>query len=83
LKTEKFDIVLMDILMPIVDGIEATITIRTIEKENNLKSVPIIGVSANARKESMEMALKAGMNDYITKPYLKDDIVRIIRKWAN
>ena len=65
MKSEHYDLVLMDLQMPIMDGFEATEQIR-----NELKSnVPIIGLSANALNGERERSLEKGMNDYVSKPF--------------
>jgi signal transduction histidine kinase/ActR/RegA family two-component response regulator len=65
LTTEHYDIVLMDIQMPNMDGLKAT---RVIRGELELTDLPIIGLSANAHDEDIEKALDSGMDSYITKP---------------
>ncbi|KAL7274382.1 hypothetical protein RUND412_002721 [Rhizina undulata] len=73
---EKLDIVLMDMEMPIMDGVTATIRIRQLEGEGKmLKHVPIIGISANARLEQLDQMTKAGMDDAISKPFRIPDLV--------
>ncbi|OZJ04686.1 hypothetical protein BZG36_02542 [Bifiguratus adelaidae] len=76
-----FDVILMDIKMPIMDGIQATYAIRVLEQEGKLtplndreKRIPIIVVTGNARKEQLEKALDAGMDDCIVKPYTKVEL---------
>jgi CheY-like chemotaxis protein len=65
MKSEHYDLVLMDLQMPIMDGFEATEQIR-----KELKSdVPIIGLSANALNGERERSLEKGMNDYVSKPF--------------
>lgn len=72
LQTETYDAVLMDIQMPEIDGLETTRRIR-----NNLKlSVPVIALTASALPEDMEICFNAGMNDYITKPFLPEDLLQ-------
>ena len=68
-KRYKPDLVLMDIKMPVVNGFEATIRIRKIDKD-----IPIIAVSAYAMADDRDKALKAGCNDYISKPYVSKEI---------
>jgi PAS domain S-box-containing protein len=66
---QKFDLILMDIQMPVMDGVAATSFIR-----NNLKiDTPIIALTANAFKHDIDLYLKNGMNDFITKPYYEND----------
>ena len=61
--------------MPVMNGIDATKMIRQVESEqSSKKATPIIGLSANTRKEYVDAAISAGMNCYITKPFIKSDI---------
>ena len=77
-KKGDYDIVLMDIQMPILDGMEATIAIRQYEKENKLLETRIVAITANAMKEDKDRCLEVGMNDYITKPFRSEDLIRIL-----
>ena len=78
IQQQEFDLVLMDVQMPIVDGVEATKYIR-----NELKMIiPIIGLSANAMREEVEICKQAGMNDYLVKPYSERVLVEIMKKWS-
>jgi signal transduction histidine kinase/DNA-binding NarL/FixJ family response regulator len=70
LKTKPFDVILMDLHMPEMDGIEATKYIRNVMKSN----IPIIGFTANCSQEEKEFCLKIGMNDYLTKTFANNDI---------
>lgn len=76
LKKENFDIILMDIQMPEMDGIEATKIIRT---EFKLKT-PIVALTANAFKSEIEKCKKAGMDDYVTKPFDEANLIETIAK---
>ena len=67
-KTSKFDLILMDENMPVLNGIEATKKILKIEKENGLSHTPIIAVTANAMKGDRQRFIEVGMDEYITKP---------------
>ncbi|MCP4671933.1 MAG: response regulator [Desulfobacula sp.] len=78
---QSFDIILMDIQMPVMDGYETTKNIREIEKEKNQGRVPIIAQTANAMKGDKENCLNAGMDDYISKPIDKDELVMVLNKW--
>jgi PAS domain S-box-containing protein len=72
----KFDLILMDIQMPIMDGFETTRAIR----EKLKMSVPIIALTANAFKTELDQCLSAGMNDYVTKPFEEDKLIAVINK---
>jgi PAS domain S-box-containing protein len=71
---EKFDLIFMDIQMPEMDGIEATKMIRKYEANNNLQSVVIIGLTANAFDDQKNEALQIGMDDYVCKPFKFDEL---------
>ena len=75
----NFDLILMDMQMPEIDGIEATRLIRNWE-EKNKDRVPIVALTANAIKGDKEKCLEGGMDDYITKPINKDLFFEIIEK---
>jgi signal transduction histidine kinase/CheY-like chemotaxis protein len=70
--TREFDLILMDIHMPEMGGVEATEIIRTLEKNQQLKRTPIIAVTANALKGDKERYLAAGMDGYVSKPIAVD-----------
>jgi signal transduction histidine kinase/ligand-binding sensor domain-containing protein/CheY-like chemotaxis protein len=74
---EQFDLILMDIQMPEMDGIEATKIIR----EQGYKSIPIIALTAETMKGDRQVCLAAGMNDYISKPLKKEVVYGKVRKW--
>ena len=73
----NIDMVLLDTMMPVMDGYEATRIIRKIYKSD----IPIIGLSANAFEDDVEKALAAGMNAHIAKPYSEKEIFNIIKTW--
>lgn len=77
LTKQAFDLVLMDMQMPFMDGLEAT---RIIRKHIN-KKVPIIALTANEIKKEKERCVQAGMNDFLMKPFDEKDLVSIINKW--
>ena len=67
----KYDLILMDMQMPVMDGIEATKVIR----ERLQSSIPIVALTANAIKGDRQRCLDAGMNDYLTKPFAQSDLI--------
>ena len=73
--TSKYDIILMDIQMPVMDGIIATKKIREIESSTNTQT-PIIAITANALSGDRENYLAVGMNDYISKPFQVDVLIQ-------
>lgn len=76
-KDGLYDLILMDVQMPVLDGFGAT---RIIRQELN-EFIPIIALTANAVKGEAEKCLKAGMNDYISKPFGEEELVHAIAKW--
>ncbi len=70
----KYDLILMDVQMPIMDGFKATQKIREIEKSTNTHT-PIIAVTANAFPEDKERCMASGMDDYISKPFQPEDLI--------
>ncbi|OYT15652.1 MAG: hypothetical protein B7C24_11885 [Bacteroidetes bacterium 4572_77] len=78
-KNEEYDLVLMDIMMPEMDGIEATQHIRKYELEKLKKTTPIIALTANVIKEDQKKYIIAGMNDYLSKPIHPDILIKKIR----
>jgi signal transduction histidine kinase/CheY-like chemotaxis protein len=79
-KNFTFNIILMDIEMPIMGGLEATRKIREIEKKTRKNNVHIFGISANSQKEQIELGIKSGMDGYLTKPYKKNELYELIEK---
>jgi CheY-like chemotaxis protein/HPt (histidine-containing phosphotransfer) domain-containing protein/anti-sigma regulatory factor (Ser/Thr protein kinase) len=77
LAKENPDLVLMDVQMPIMDGIEATRLIR----KNISTAIPIIALTANAIKGDNDKCIDAGMNDYISKPFKEEELVKSITHW--
>ncbi len=77
LKEAQPDLVLMDVQMPVMDGIEATRIIRS----GISASIPIIALTANAIKGDNDKCIEAGMNDYISKPFKEEELVKSITRW--
>lgn len=76
-KTHSFDVVLMDAHMPVMDGFGATQVIR---RELGITSLPIIALTADARATERQRALNAEMNDFLTKPFQPQELIRTIQK---
>ncbi len=83
LSSVKYDVVLMDCMMPIMNGFEATRVIRDHSSAVLNHDVPIIAMTANALKEDRDKCLNTGMNDYISKPVKKDELAAVIEKWLS
>ena len=64
-----YDVILMDVMMPVMDGLTATKTIRSLERQD-AKTIPIIAMTANAFREDAEKCMEAGMNAHLAKPCL-------------
>jgi CheY-like chemotaxis protein len=86
-KRKHYDLILMDIQMPVMDGYEATEAIRNWEEEKRKggdsdNRIPIIAMTAHALKDYRERCLEAGMDDYIAKPLRRKELLAIVDKWT-
>ncbi len=81
LKTTHYDLVFMDLQMPVLGGLEATKIIRDPDSDVLDHKLPIIAMTANAMKGDRETCIKAGMNDYISKPITPDTVRSALAKW--
>ncbi len=77
-KKGEYDMILMDIQMPVLDGLKATKKIRAYEKENDLEAIKIVAMTANALKGDDQICFDAGMDAYISKPFKRPDLERVI-----
>ncbi len=75
-----FEVILMDCRLPIIDGYEATRQIRCLPGRTD---VPIIALTANALQGDRETCLQAGMNDYLAKPFKRNDLQQILQRWVS
>ena len=78
-KPGQYDLILMDIQMPIMDGYEATRQIRKLENPETA-NIPIVAITANAFEEDRQKALEAGMNEHVAKPI---DLARLLEVLKN
>lgn len=75
-----YDIILMDIMMPVMDGLEATRHIRSMNRRDSM-TIPIVAMSANAFQEDVEKSLAAGLNEYLTKPLDEKKLTETMKKY--
>lgn len=76
----EFDLILMDISMPKMDGLEATRRIRAWEKKNESTPTPIVALTAHAHAEQVELCYSAGMTAYLSKPYREQAVLKVIEE---
>ena len=76
----SIDLIVLDIMMPNMDGIEATKTIRSLDRAD-AKSIPIIAMTANAFVEDMRKTKEAGMNEHLTKPVDGEKLLQVLYKY--
>jgi PAS domain S-box-containing protein len=78
----SFDLIFMDMMMPIMDGYEATRQIRAIEKNSGKQQVPIVALTANAMKDDLEKTIDAGCNIYLSKPIRMAHLIDVVNQFA-
>ena len=78
LEQQPVDLVLMDCNMPVMDGYEAT---RRIRQSGRWPNLPIIALTANALPDERERCQAAGMNDYLAKPFRREDLTALLDSW--
>ena len=79
----RFDLVLMDVQMPEMDGFEATSAIRALERRLRRDSMPVVAMTAHAMSGDRENCLSAGMDDYLTKPIDPAALLAVIEKFCS
>ena len=79
-RSDEFDVILMDVMMPVMDGYEAAKTIRALSRED-AKTIPIIAMTANAFSEDKIKAEEAGMNEHIAKPLDMNKLNDVLKQW--
>lgn len=78
---QEIDLILMDIMMPVMDGLEATRRIRTCTHPRRGATVPIIAISANAFADDIQKTKNAGMNEHLAKPFEMEKVLRAISRY--
>ena len=78
----RFDIVLMDCHMPVLDGYEASLALREVERLCGARPVPILALTANALEGARERCLAAGMSDHLAKPFTRAQMAQALRRWT-
>jgi two-component system, cell cycle response regulator DivK len=81
LEKEDFDVILLDINMPVMDGMECARKIRSLDDPKKSQT-PIIAITGNARNYSMEQFKEVGIDDYLPKPLNFDDLVETVKKYS-
>ena len=79
IQVRDYDIILMDLKMPNLDGFETTKAIRSL-KDRDLKKIPIVALTAFASQDQKKACLKAGMNAYISKPFKQEELISVVEK---
>lgn len=82
-KKQRFDLIIMDVYMPEMDGFEATKKIRVRENDNGQKPIPIIAVSASVMPRDKERIFAAGVDDFLGKPISKNYLIAKVKKWTS
>ena len=80
--TDRFPVILMDVSMPVMDGFQATRTIRGFEKEQNLNPIHIVALTGHALKNDRNDCLKVGMDDFLTKPVKQLDLIEKLETYS-
>jgi two-component system sensor histidine kinase/response regulator len=79
----QYALILMDCQMPEMDGFEATAVIRAMEAETGRRRLPIVAMTASAMADDREACLRAGMDDFLTKPVMMEGLQEVIERWLD
>ncbi|MCL2130570.1 MAG: response regulator, partial [Treponema sp.] len=79
---DLFSLILMDVQMPVLDGLNATRQIRSMDNPK-AGTIPIIAMTANAFKEDIDICIKAGMNEHVAKPIDMNEFFKVLEKYLN
>jgi CheY-like chemotaxis protein len=79
-EAKRYDLVFMDMHMPVMDGVEASLRIRSLPAPHN--AVPIVALTANAMSSDRQKCMNAGMNDFVAKPFDPKDLEAVLEKWC-
>ena len=79
-ESEDYELILMDCMMPVKDGFSATKEIRTVEKKQRRKKIPIIALTASVLDQDISKCYESGMDDYVAKPFKKEILLEKIMK---
>ena len=80
---DSFDMIFMDIMMPEMNGYDATAAIRAMKDRPDAHTIPIIAMTANAFAEDVQASLEAGMNGHLSKPIVMEEVVKAIARNLN
>jgi PAS domain S-box-containing protein len=83
---QPYDLILMDVHMPVLDGLEATRSIKSLwgaVADGTATSPPIVALTANAFDDDRRRCLEAGMDDYLAKPFDREDLYRLLKRWCS
>jgi CheY-like chemotaxis protein len=80
-KTGNFTLILMDINMPVMNGIEATVLLNQHMRDQEIPSIPIVALSAQGDESIINSAMNAGMKEYVEKPISRDKLEHLVRKY--
>ena len=81
-KNNQFDLVLMDIMLPEMNGFEVTEKIRNFESKQGKNPVPIVALTANTLDNDREKCISVGMNEYLSKPFTANELIEKIEKFV-